>query len=423
MMTWFKSIVVITVFLIQFVCSTSQSGAQVTMAGPAAGKHHVMNYVIVTPNGPEDSGDFGPKTPGTKTSGIQEALNYASANNHDVYISGGGYGEGSQGSTGYTLSETLRFPWRQNARVDGGEYWLGYNGTSGDAVVIDSQMNCYIKLGLVVSSQSDGAVVRLQPSTLGPDKMSCLVASTLEFNGMVGAGDVWGKPGAVQKGTGLLFDPSKGGINGNKIFIYEINACEKGVVIPGGCANNNIEVTWCHLTTLGMQVGTAEAPGVSGNRITGGFSCGLPGGTGVQIFGQNNYFHLQLEGHDPGQNLIFEPPSRDNYIFAVTLPQGFTNRATRPTNKLVLTTPTGYGIDTPSFPASGKALENRLPYTIEVTFLTSGQVSKRTITDANGKTQTIPAPLTPGQSLILDPGDQISITYEQPPTWIWRALR
>ena len=35
-----------------------------------------MGYVVVTPQGPEDGGDFGPLTPGTKTAGIQEALNY-----------------------------------------------------------------------------------------------------------------------------------------------------------------------------------------------------------------------------------------------------------------------------------------------------------------------------------------------------------
>ena len=420
---WLRNIIIIFILLNLFVWPVKQILAETTGTEVSFQKRHVMNYIVVTPNGPEDGGDFGPKTPGTKTSGIQEALNYASANNHDVYISGGGFGEGSKGAVGYSMSETLRFPWRQNARVDVGEYWLSYTGTSGDAVVIDSQMNCYIKLGLVVSSRSDGAVVRLQPSTLGPDKMSCLVASTLEFNGMVGAGDVWGKPGAVQKGTGLLFDSSKGGINGNKIFIYEINACEKGVVIPGGCANNNIEVTWCHLTMLGMQVGTMESPRVSGNRITGGFSCGLPGGVGVQIFGQNNYFHLQLEAHDPGQNLVFESPSRDNYIFAVTLPQGFTNRATHPTNKLILTTPVGYSIETPPLPPTGEALENRLPYTIEVTFLTSGQVSGRSITDANGKSQSISAPLLAGQTLILDPGDKVTLSYSEAPTWVWRALR
>ena len=33
-------------------------------------------YIFVTLDGPDDGGDFGRNTPGTKTSGIQEALNY-----------------------------------------------------------------------------------------------------------------------------------------------------------------------------------------------------------------------------------------------------------------------------------------------------------------------------------------------------------
>jgi hypothetical protein len=43
-------------------------------------------YVFVTLEGPDDGGDFGPNTPGTKTSGIQEALNYAHEHCRDVYI-------------------------------------------------------------------------------------------------------------------------------------------------------------------------------------------------------------------------------------------------------------------------------------------------------------------------------------------------
>ena len=46
-------------------------------------------YVLVTLEGPEDGGDFGPHTPGTKTSGIQEALDYAHAHCRDVFIFGG----------------------------------------------------------------------------------------------------------------------------------------------------------------------------------------------------------------------------------------------------------------------------------------------------------------------------------------------
>jgi len=37
----------------------------------AATQWRGLNYIVVTPNGPTDGGDFGPGTPGTKTSGLQ----------------------------------------------------------------------------------------------------------------------------------------------------------------------------------------------------------------------------------------------------------------------------------------------------------------------------------------------------------------
>lgn len=116
-----------------------------------------LEHVLVTPNGPEDGGDFGPKTTGTKTSGIQEALDFAKENQKDVYIAGGGLTKAFKGGVRYVLDETLRIPWNQNWRVDGGEYWLIYRPKRGDAVVIDSQMNCRIKMGLVVNAQSPDA--------------------------------------------------------------------------------------------------------------------------------------------------------------------------------------------------------------------------------------------------------------------------
>jgi hypothetical protein len=93
--------------------------------------YHNVNYVVVSPNGPRDGGDFGPHTPGTKTSGIQEALSFAKEHVRDVYICGGGIKAPFQGGVGYTLHETLHIPWNQNWRLDGGEYWLSYGGTAG----------------------------------------------------------------------------------------------------------------------------------------------------------------------------------------------------------------------------------------------------------------------------------------------------
>ena len=37
--------------------------------------------------------------------------------------------------------------------------------------------------------------------------------------------------------------------------------------------------------------------------------------------------------------------------------------------------------------------------------------------------QVIPAELTPGQMIILEPGERIRFEYERAPTWRWKALR
>lgn len=379
-----------------------------------------MSYVVVSPNGPEDGGDFGPKTPGTKTSGIQEALDYAKEHTRDVYIVGGGIKEAFKGGIGYRLDETLTIPWNQNWRLDGGEYWLSYAGETGDAVVIDSQMNCDIKLGLVVASRSPDCAIHMYPTTKGPDKLCCIVASTFRLNGAVGAGDVWGKPGCVQKGIGLKLDSSGGGgINGNKILMKEINACDIGVDVLSGCNSNHFDITWSHLTNLGMRIGR----GVSESIIRIGTSGDIPGTSGVQMYGHRNFLTITAHNHEPGRNLIFEETAHDNLVFAVNLSEGITNNASRPTNRIITSYPVGYSIETPPVPESGKEVVNRQPYTVEVRILDPGQVTGWTQTDGNGTALTIPAGLIAGQSFILDPGDKIKFDYSKVPTWKWKALR
>ncbi len=380
-------------------------------------------YVLVTPGGPEDGGDFGPKTEGTKTGGIQEALDYAKANRRDLYISGGGLTEPFKGGVGYQLEETLRIPWNQNWRIDGGEYWLTYVPKAGDGVVIDSQMNCRIKLGLVVNARSPGAVVRIYPSSKGPDDLCCAVASTFQLNGLVGAGDVWGKRGAVQKSTGLMMDGSAGAIAGNVVRIGEINACDVGVHLSTGCSGNDIEATWIHLTNLGVEIGDSRSPDVWGNTIKASVSGDLPGARGVQVFGHSNLLTICAHGHACGQNVIFEETARDNLIIGVKLADGFTNNAIHPTNRIIPSGPIGFSVETPGVPASGEEVVNRLPYTVLARILHPGRVDGWIETDADGVVEQFSADLSAGQAFILEPGERIGFTYSEPPTWKWKAVR
>ena len=401
--------------------------AGITAAGaddpPSVGgqieKRRRVDYVVVSPDGPRDGGDFGPHTPGTRTSGIQEALDFAKEHVRDVYICGGGIKAPFQGGVGYTLHETLRIPWNQNWRLDGGEYWLSYSGESGDAVIIDSQMNCQIKLGLVVGPHTPDNVIRVYPTTKGPDKLCCVVASTFELNGAVGAGDVWGKPGCVQRGTGLKLDNSRGGISGNEFLVKEINACDVGVDVMGGCSSNHFDVTWSHLTNLAMRIG----PSTTECIIRLGCAGEIPGAAGLQLAGHRNFITLTAHAQEPGKNLIFDPTARDNLVYAVNLDNGFTNNATVPTNRLVTSYPVGFSVETPAVPSSGRKLVNRLPYSVEVNVTAPGQVRGWSKADANGTAVDFAGGLFAGQSFVLDPGDAVTLKYDQPPQWRWKALR
>ena len=170
-------------------------------------------HVYVTLEGPDDGGDFGRNTPGTRTGGIQEGFDYAHAHGRDMTIFGGrgGMHEGDLSSDNvYTLHETLRVPWSQDFRLDGGNYVMSYTGQTGDAVVIDSQMSCKYKFGLVVSRYTDGADVRIQPKGSGPVDFVTMVTTTFEF------------PAVVGSDVGILLDATYGNIQWCRILTEEV---------------------------------------------------------------------------------------------------------------------------------------------------------------------------------------------------------
>jgi hypothetical protein len=443
-------------------------------ARAVSGKH--KPYVNITPEGPEDGGDFGPYTPGTRTSGIQEALDYAHEHCRDVYIFGGrgGIHDGKLVEPGnvYELHETLRVPWSQFVKLDGGNYVLYYAQPTGDAVVIDSQMNCRYKFGLIVSN-SDGAAVRIKPTTSGPDDFTVVTASVFDFSAICCFN---------ASGTGLVLDSSQGIISNNYLFAEETNTQKMGVHISdhGGTghpiANNNITVMFGNQMhsrgdCTGLRLGDPGSKRIFGNRFEGSFHA--PRGVyldeetgryvtpeafvpenaiGADVFAQRNELHLSFYGvREEGHDILFEPDSRDNTIYAMNLPSGVTNRAEYPTNRIVPNWSVGFGLPTPDLPESGRPIVNRNPYTTEILILDPGEVTDWTLTDAGSMPQrlsrnlsladslnrppmeplpdrapvshTVQGGLAAGQSITLEPGDSITLTYAVAPEWAWRALR
>jgi hypothetical protein len=439
---------------------------------PAKGRHRP--YVYVTLEGPEDGGDFGPRTPGTKTSGIQEALNYAHANFRDVYIFGGRgglhEGEGTAQNV-YVLNETLRVPWSQDFRLDGGNYLLAYQKTTGHAIHIDSQMNCRYKFGIVTSPSRDAAVC-IRPETPGPDDFVVVTASVLDFAAVCS-----GHP----EGTGILIDSSRGLIVNSKILAEEVNSLGIGVHVSdaGGSGhwigNNQIQVLYGNQYharghSTGLRLGDPGTHKIVHNSLQMSFHA--PRGAyfdtkakkyvtaehfipeaaiGADIFAQSNALTLSFFGkRASGHDIVFEPEARDNTIFAFNLPNGMTNKATVPSNRIIPNWPVGFDVVTPPVPASGAEAVNVNPYSVQVIIVTPGTVSDWTFTDVerrsaavphnlslvdnlkrpprplpplgSPRSQTIAAGFTPGQAIILEPGERIKLTYAKAPTWRWKAL-
>ena len=448
-------------------------------------------YVFVTLEGPDDGGDFGPNTPRTKTGGIQEALNYAHENYRDVYIWGGrgGFHAGSPTHANvYTLDETVEVPWNQDFRLDGGNYHLTYTKTTGDAIVIDSQMNCRYKFGLI-SSRSDGAVVRIKPRSSGPDDLAVVTASTFDFCALVGSARGIGAHrvdrASKYGGTGLVLDSSNGPIIHSKILADETNTLGRGVYLTdaGGegslIANNFIQVMYnnqYHVqygACTNVRVGDPGTNKIVHNKID--MSLHAPRGSnydaqarkyvtpdefwlpdenaiGADIFAQRNFFTLASYGKRvEGRDILFEPDAQENTVFALNLPNGITNKARVPTNRVITNWPVGFRVATPPFPPSAENLVNTTSYTIQAVILDSGKVSDWTLTDSGATAQTHPfnlaiidnlkrmgpaAPsriepvsqtvsggLAAGQAITLEPGESIRFTYSEAPTWRWRALR
>lgn len=417
-------------------------------------------FVFVTLGGPDDGGDFGPHTPGTKTSGIQEAIDYAHANFRDLYIFGGRgglhQGQGMPDNL-YTLDEPLRIPWSQDFRLDGGNYVLAYRKPVGTAVHIDSQMNCRYKLGLITSNSKDPTVC-IRPETPGPDDFTVITASVFDFSGVCS-----GHP----QGTAILLDSSKGPIINCKIFAEEFNAVGTGVHLTDArgagqaIANNQIQILFGnqghsqgHCT--GLRLGDPGTRNIVHNKVE--MSLHAPRGAyfdeqkkkyvvrddlvpqkalGADVFAQSNFLSLTFYGkRPPGEDIVFEPEARDNTVFAFNLPNGITNKAKIPNNRIIPNWPVGFGVSTPAIPPTGEFAANLHPYPVQIIIVDTGEVSQWTIAEPGpvkplavskpdsaglSQSQTISGGLFPGQIILLAPGERIRFTYAKAPTWRWKA--
>jgi hypothetical protein len=302
------------------------------------------NTLVVSKKGPKDGGDFGPHTPGTKTSGLQEAFDAAKAQGKDLYIEGGSWTMGGAEGAVYVLHETLRIPWMQDFRCDGGHCVIQYVPKKGDAVVIDSQMSCFYRFGLIVSD-ADGAVLRLAPTTAGPDRFKVFTTTELHVNALVGGGGAWpgGKPfeskldpNHTWVGTGLLLDATTGPIDANKISVIEVVGCERGVHLVGRTTNNKLEAGSIHLCKTLLCIGGPNDDLPNGNRFEGHLeSEGIPAATGADVYGVDNLLTLTTGRMAQRRDVVFQSSARGNTLLGVRVKNGVTHLAPPAANRVL----------------------------------------------------------------------------------------
>lgn len=400
---------------------------------PPRDKLTIRNCIVVTPHGPRDGGDFGPHTPGSKTSGLQEAFDAAKEQAKDVYLSGGSWTESRTEPVVYFLQETLHIPWMQNFRCDSGNCVIHYSPTQGDAVVIDSQMSCTYRFGLIVS-MSSGATVRLKPTTAGPDRFKVITSTDFSFNALVGGGGAWPSGEAYNStldkkrkwvGTGLLLDGSEGPIDANHIYVTEIVGCERGVHLSGACTHNAIEATTIHLSQTHVQLGDegVTPTRVRANRIAAHMeSQGIADATGAIIDGSDNILTLSSEGMAKDRDIVFGRHAENNIVSLAKL-AGFTDQAGSATNRILSTSSAQTLTATPAMPASGAEVVNRYPWPVAIRILTPGKVDRWTEVAGSGEPLLFEGPLASGQTILLNPGDRLTFDYSEQPAWSWKALQ
>ena len=409
---------------------------QPAAAGPDAAVPLRPGYYVVSPRGPDDGGDFGPHTPGTQTAGLQEAFDACKRDKRDLYIVGGGASAAFQNPGGvYPLNATLRIPWMQDFRCDGGEAVLQYTQPRGDAIVMDSQMSCVYKFGLVALAQgeNDGACLRVRPQSVGPDDMIAVVSSRIAINALVGAGSRGlEKTEFVAHGDGLVLDSALGAINGNEIFIHETIGCARGIYLtaPGprsAVLNNWIRCPFAHICRTHLRLGDPNDPGgVLWNRIDALLDGhDLKDSTGAQIFGRGNRLNLGFLQVPAGRGVVFEPGAAENLVETQNLLGRYTDNARVPSNQIRTQEPDGLAVKTPGFPGTGQWLENPYPTTVEVAVLHGGAVTSWQRREQGRDALEFKGGLHAGQTFTLRPHESVRFEFaggEAPATWSWRPL-
>jgi hypothetical protein len=212
-------------------------------------------------------------------------------------------------------------------------------------------------------------------------------------------------------------------IDGNRIIANEIVGCDRGIQLSEATTHNSIEATLVHLCQNHVQIGDANDPQPNNNRIQAHLeSERIADSAGVKLFSHDNYLDLTFGNMSQDGDVIFETTAQDNLVQGLRFPNGITNRATVPTNRVIANTLVNLPTEIPAVPVSGESATNRNPFPVEVRITSAGAVERWTELPHAGASITIRHGFHSGQTFTLNPGDRIELVHDTPPAWIWKGV-
>ncbi|MEX2307965.1 MAG: dockerin type I domain-containing protein [Pirellulales bacterium] len=278
-------------------------------------------------------------TSGTTTSGLQEAFNYAAANNLDVLVFGRGVRNANPFSQfGYYSVNTPLTVGALNGRTyEIYSVTFNYTPNTGNAMTLSDVVNSRFELtGQVVAVFTNGAGVLIKPVATGV------------LNSQIRIQHVVGKKAPFV--TNVVIDPSLQTIENSEFHLQEMNAAYFGITVANPSAstyfrNNFIRSQHVHAYQhIGIQLGQSETNSshIHSNSLQIRTSTdGVGGGSAAaaaQIWGHDNDINLIALGSGLNIGIKFEPGSNGNTLYYTSL-QATTPIANFGTNNQVTSGP------------------------------------------------------------------------------------
>ena len=408
-----------------------------------------------------DGADFGPDTPGTSTSGIQEAMDYLASSN---YVQEFGYAGTVRMNAGtFKITSPITFPSSGYISLEGAglidtQIMINASGISGVVNSVDNGFSYRSLKNFNVFSNSLGVSgLDIQsPEVNG----QCVVENVSVVGSWSGAPINWvgsentrfKNVSVVQAGTSpqsvfsvpggtIYFDDCElDDFSGHAQEITLLNTTlgafelggNTGTLLLLNCYQANA-FTGTRFSTNGytlqsfISLGTWHGLSDSSAFFGGGGGAGGAGGAQIRNVRINAYINLL----DSTTCKFCDTPDSNGYPYSYYVDMRGTqlNAGSGTLSGFVFGKKGGYvvnhggfSIATPGVPNSGTAQTNSFAFPVRVYLTSSGTGTAYTLTDPNGNSETFSTTLAVGKEITVDPGGSITLTYTVAPTWVWYAV-